>query len=323
MNKLRSNSKLSDNAKWRLAAAYTLIGRKDVANDLVFGTSKNIEAYKESSYTYGSKTRDEALILETLALMKEYEEGKELLDNIAKKLASNDYLNTQATAFSLLAISKYIGGSGNAKSFTVDLKINGKPSSIKSNSTYKQINLDVETKPNGNLEFNNTNESLLFVSLQMQGIPMYDGISINEENNINMSVNYFNMENSPLNPSEIVQGSDFYVETSISNTGIKGNYENLALTQIFPSGWEIRNTRMDLHKTNNKENITYQDIRDDRVHTYFDLEKGKTIKVKIQLNASYLGKFYLPIANCEAMYDNAINAEEGGGWVEVVKESAK
>ena len=323
MNKLRSNSKLSTNAKWRLAAAYTLIGRKDVANDLIFGTSKNVEAYKESSYTYGSKTRDEALILEALALMQEYEEAKELLDKIAKKLASNDYLNTQATAFSLLAISKYIGGSGNAKSFTVEVKTNGKPSSVNSNSTYKQIDLAIEGKPNGKLEFNNTNETMLFVSLQMQGTPMYDGVSINEDNNINMSVNYFNMNNTTLNPSEIEQGNDFYVETSITNTGIKQNYENLALTQIFPSGWEIRNTRMDLHKTTNKENITYQDIRDDRVHSYFDLEKGKTIKVKIQLNASYLGRFYLPITNCEAMYDNTINAKEGGSWVEVVKESAK
>ena len=50
---------------------------------------------------------------------------------------------------------------------------------------------------------------------------------------------------------------------------------------------------------------------------------GKTIKVKIQLNASYLGRFYLPIVNCEAMYDNSINAKEGGGWVEVVKEGAE
>ena len=152
---------------------------------------------------------------------------------------------------------------------------------------------------------------------------MYDGISINQDNNINMSVNYFNMNNTALNPSEIEQGSDFYVETSITNTGIKSDCENLALTQIFPSGWEIRNTRMDLHKNTDKKNITYQDIRDDRVHTYFDLEKGKTIKVKIHLNASYLGKFYLPIVNCEAMYDNAINAKEGGQWVDVVKESAK
>ena len=323
MNKLRSNRSLNTNAKWRLAAAYTIIGRKDVANDLVFEISKNIESYKESSYTYGSKTRDEALILETLALMQDYKKGKEVLEKIAKKLASNDYLNTQATAFSLLAISKYIGVTGSGKSFIVELKMNGKPSSTKSTTTYKQIDLDLESKPNGNLEINNKNKNMLFASLQIQGIPMYDGVSINEDNNLNMSVNYFNINNTPLNPSEIKQGSDFYVETSITNTGIQSDYENLALTQIFPSGWEIRNTRMDLHKTNNKANTKYQDIRDDRVHTYFDLEKGKTIKIKIQLNASYLGKFYLPIVNCEAMYNNTINAKEGGSWVEVVKESDK
>ena len=62
MNKLRNNDDLSDIAKWRLAAAYTLIGRKDAANDLIFGASKNINSYNESSNTFGSKTRDEALI---------------------------------------------------------------------------------------------------------------------------------------------------------------------------------------------------------------------------------------------------------------------
>ena len=85
----------------------------------------------------------------------------------------------------------------------------------------------------------------------------------------------------------------------------------------------VHDLRMDLHKNTNKKNIKYQDIRDDRVHTYFDLEEGKDIKIKIHLNASYLGKFYLPIVNCEGMYDNAINAKEGGGWVEVIKESAQ
>ena len=92
MNKLRNNVDLSDIAKWRLAAAYTLIGRKDVANDLIFRASKNINSYNESSNTFGSKTRDEALILEALVLMNEYDEGKSLIDNITKKLASDDYL---------------------------------------------------------------------------------------------------------------------------------------------------------------------------------------------------------------------------------------
>ena len=59
------------------------------------------------------------------------------------------------------------------------------------------------------------------------------------------------------------------------------------------------------------------------MYTYFDLQKGKTKVFKIQLNASFLGRYYLPIANCEAMYDNTVNAKDGGKWVEVAKSSAE
>lgn len=94
----------------------------------------------------------------------------------------------------------------------------------------------------------------------------------------------------------------------------------MALHQIFPSGWEIRNTRMDLVETNKIADVpTYQDIRDDRVYLYFDIDKNKTKRFRVLLNASYLGKFYLPTVYCEAMYDNEINAKKGGKWVEVVQ----
>ena len=63
----------------------------------------------------------------------------------------------------------------------------------------------------------------------------------------------------------------------------------------------------------------YMDIRDDRVYSYFDLNKYKTKRFRILLNASYLGKFYLPTVYCEAMYDNEINSRKGGKWIEVVK----
>jgi len=62
----------------------------------------------------------------------------------------------------------------------------------------------------------------------------------------------------------------------------------------------------------------YQDIRDDRVYTYFDIAKNKTKTYKVILNAAYLGRFYLPTVYCEAMYDNDINASKAGQWVEVV-----
>jgi hypothetical protein len=36
------------------------------------------------------------------------------------------------------------------------------------------------------------------------------------------------------------------------------------LTQIFPSGWEIMNTRMNLVGGGTSDPMDYQDIRDDR-----------------------------------------------------------
>ena len=64
----------------------------------------------------------------------------------------------------------------------------------------------------------------------------------------------------------------------------------------------------------------YQDIRDDRVYTYFNMNENETLTYYIQLNAAYLGKYFLPGTYCGAMYDNSINAGVNGKWVEVVKE---
>jgi alpha-2-macroglobulin len=96
-------------------------------------------------------------------------------------------------------------------------------------------------------------------------------------------------------------------------------YKEMALTQVFPSGWEIHNARMDRLTTYTNTAIPeYQDLRDDRVLSYFDIAAGKSHTYRVQLNAAYLGKYYLPTTACEAMYDNTIAARQPGMWVEVV-----
>ena len=128
------------------------------------------------------------------------------------------------------------------------------------------------------------------------------------------------MQGNKLNPQSIEQGTDFIAEVTVSNPGVQGNYDELALSQVFPSGWEIINSRM-----NNVVNYTntsipeYQDIRDDRVYTYFDLKSNSSQIYRIQLNAAYQGRYYLPTTYCEAMYDNEINARQPGMWVSVVE----
>jgi hypothetical protein len=58
------------------------------------------------------------------------------------------------------------------------------------------------------------------------------------------------------------------------------------------------------------------------VNFYFDLpEKGKysTKTFNVMLNASYLGIYYLPGIQAEAMYDNEYLVRTKGQWVTVEK----
>jgi uncharacterized protein YfaS (alpha-2-macroglobulin family) len=135
-----------------------------------------------------------------------------------------------------------------------------------------------------------------------------------------MNVNYHLMDGTYIQPDKIEQGTDFYAEVIVSHPGARKNYQQMALTQIFPSGWEIINTRMiDSGNFMETSTPTYQDIRDDRVYTYYNINRHNKRTYIILLNASYVGKYYLPAVYSEAMYDNTINARKQGRWVEVVK----
>ena len=86
-----------------------------------------------------------------------------------------------------------------------------------------------------------------------------------------MQVAYKTMNGLPLDPSNIPQGTDFIAEVSITHPGVRPIlYEELALSQVFPSGWEIINSRMDgFENFKNTSKPEYRDFRDDRVHTFF------------------------------------------------------
>src|SRR5690606_18569169 len=114
------------------------------------------------------------------------------------------------------------------------------------------------------------------------------------------------------------QGTDFIAEVTVKNTGSAGTYENVALTQIFPSGWEIINARANGPAGQMESSpATYTDVRDDRILTYFNIRKNETLKYRVRLNAAYTGRYFMPSVVVEALYDNRIGAMVRGGWVEV------
>jgi uncharacterized protein YfaS (alpha-2-macroglobulin family) len=136
-----------------------------------------------------------------------------------------------------------------------------------------------------------------------------------------MNVRYTDARGTTVPVADLRQGTDFIAEVTIKNTGNMGTYEHMALTQIFPSGWEIINTRIsDNESATRSSPYTYQDIRDDRVLTYFHIRQQETLTYRVLLNASYTGRYFLPGVACEAMYDDRIQAGNEGMWVNVTSD---
>ncbi len=323
MNRMREMPNLANESKWRLAAAYQLVGQTEVAKALIKGLNWDIKPYKELTYAFGTPTRDKAMILETLSLLKEKSLAKELATDVAKSMSSEQWLSTQETGYCLVALSKFVSGDGTTPVINVDYVLNGAPqlTSI-SKSPVCQIELEKkDLKKKGQLIIQNTGSTVLYVKMVRRGVPLI-GDQSEKMSNLKMSIKYTDMKGIPLDVTQLVQGTDFKAKVTIENTGSKGNLYEMALNQVFPSGWEIHNTRMDLYESGNTNGqFTYQDIRDDRVYTYYNLNNKYTKTFTITLNATYLGKFYLPTVETEAMYDNTIFARLPGKWVEVVKES--
>ena len=205
---------------------------------------------------------------------------------------------------------------GKGMNFTAT--IDGKAENRFSEKSVVRIDLPV---PDGRKKVSiaNNGKGILYVRTVRTGVPM-PGQESPATNGLAVDVRYQTMDGRQLDPTNLDQGTDFQAVVTIQHPGIRGDYQELALTQVFPSGWEIRNSRLEGTESAQQNSWSeYQDIRDDRVMTYFDLGARQQATYRVFLNASYTGHYYLPPTLCEAMYDHTVNARSSGKWVNVIK----
>ncbi|MEN8251007.1 MAG: alpha-2-macroglobulin family protein, partial [Bacteroidota bacterium] len=319
MNRMKEKTSLRIEAKWRLALAYAHAGYENQALELIDGLSATIadENSKYYRYSYGSRTRDQAMILETLLSLDKKEDAFTLLMDIAEQMSeTNRWMSTQTTAYCFIAIAKYADEFELGTGTNVSIDIAGETKSVTGNEFVSQVQLADSDKESA-ISITNNAEAPVFARLIRTGIPI-EGGEEETRRNINMTVQYQDLNGKFIGVDQLEQGTNFKAIITIANPGLKGNYTDLALTQIFPSGWEIINTRLD--GSVDKLNVDYMDIRDDRTMHYFDLSPYKNKTITVLLNAAYQGKYYLPSVSVEAMYDNSIFANKTGKWVSVVPE---
>lgn len=316
MNVLKAQSSLNISARWILAFAYATAGQPEVAKNLVEGQVRDIPNYTELSYSYGSGLRDEGFVLQTLVALGMKTDAAMVAKEIAEGMGSNRWYSTQTVAFSLGALAAYMGDTKDS-GLKATISQNGKPKEINTAKDLIQESLTVNGDKGSFTAKNNSGESM-YARLLISGIPI-EGKEERVASNLRMEIKYLDENYNPIDVSKLKMGTDFIANVTIINPGTRGRYQEMALTQIFPSGWEILNPRMSDANDAEGPKPTYQDIRDDRVMSYFDLGTGDRINFKIRLNATYHGRFYMPAIKCNAMYDESIIAIEPGKWIEVVE----
>ena len=322
MNRMKEQPGLSIQAKWRLAAAYALTGKMKPAGELVYNAETTVIPYSSMNLIYGSSDRDEAMILETLILMKRDRDALQQAKKVSQNLAQENWFSTQSTAFALMAMGRLAEQLSGTLDFTWSWNGKQQPAVKSAKAVFEK---EIATSPkSGTVSVKNKGKGALSVDLITRTQLLNDTLPAIADN-IRLDVKYTDMAGSPISVEDIRQGTDFMSAVTLSNISGTSDYSNLALTHIIPSGWEIYNERMIVPEVSssstNEANVpessagkyTYKDIRDDRVLTYFDLRRGESKTFTVRLQATYAGNFILPAIQCEAMYDAAVQARTKAG----------
>ena len=322
MNRMKEQPGLSIQAKWRLAAAYALTGKMKPAGELVYNAETTVIPYSSMNLIYGSSDRDEAMILETLILMKRDRDALQQAKKVSQNLAQENWFSTQSTAFALMAMGRLAEQLSGTLDFTWNWNGKQQPAVKSAKAVFEK---EIATSPkSGTVSVKNKGKGALSVDLITRTQLLNDTLPAIADN-IRLDVKYTDMAGSPISVEDIRQGTDFMSAVTLSNISGTSDYSNLALTHIIPSGWEIYNERMIVPEVSssstNEANVpessagkyTYKDIRDDRVLTYFDLRRGESKTFTVRLQATYAGNFILPAIQCEAMYDAVVQARTKAG----------
>lgn len=304
MNRLRETPRLPDIARWQLASAYALSGRLAAARELARKAPIQISSVTELGGNYGSQLRDQAIVLESLHLLRRSAEIPSLIRNLSETLASDEPLSTQSIAFALLAVAE--NTSRNEREWECRYNIDHQKT-IRAVTKAPVMQRDI---PVGSRSFHleNTSDGRLWAVLTETKIP-----GRAEERDVSQRLKleeaFLDGNGKAVEPEHLAQGEDFIYLLTVE--GSSRRLENLALSVPVADGWEIRSVETD-------GPIDFQDLRDARVDVFFGLEARKKLELQIHLTASFLGRYYLPMVHAEAMYDPSIAARKAGRWVEVV-----
>jgi len=327
MNRLRQAEGLGEVARWLLARAYLLAGQRDAAAALAAAPAAPAAAPAGRAVMAGfhSRLRDLGIQLVSLVQLGEVERARAARDELLAALGDGGAHSTHGVASALLGLGAWLsadeGGAGGAggAGFSFALRAGAEELQVQSSRALWSRPLTAEELRAGEVTLRNTSARPLYAALTHRGVARA-GQERAAASELDLRVEFLNDQGAPAAPAAARQGEHLTVVLRVKNTSARP-LGQLALTYGAPSGWEIENERLAGAAAppagGARAGGLYQDFRDDRVLSYFELKGGEERELRVRVIAAYAGRFYHPATQVEAMYEPGARALVPGFWAEV------
>lgn len=312
MNYYKANvSQLTQDARYMLACTYLYLGDKSSFNQL---TPTKFSEYSapELGGTFGSYLRDEALTLSVLADV-DYTNPQvmSMARHLSSQMSNQRFYSTQENAFALLALGK-IARKMNNTNATATISYNGKSVSLTSSDV---VLTDVGIGKNVSI---NAKGGSVYYYWEVGGVA-YNATNKQEDNMLKIRRTFLDRNGAVINSMTFKQSDLVVVKLTVSSLN-GSTLENVAITDLLPSGFELENPRIkqmpELGWAQNSSEPEYLDFRDDRVNFFTTVvPTEKTFYYVVR--AVTPGRFSLAPSSAEAMYFGDYHSYNGGGVIRI------
>ena len=339
----------SDLAGAYLAAAYQLQKQERAASDLI---DKQVERLVKRAPPFGYEHYYDPLIrdAQTLYILSRHFPARvkalpaPVMEGFVKPIADG-YFNTLSSAYLILALDAYanavgVDGLGKLSIAEIDAKGEATPLALPNNLIPR-----VPFKAGiAKLRFGNESNITSYYAVTETG---FDKAAPKTEQRAGMEVlrEFVDREGKPL--ASIKVGDEIMVRLKFRAVG-RGSVSNVALVDLMPGGFEpvldtpsesvpeqqqnngsVKNGQgstnvalAGLSGARSNWNIEYADVREDRV-VFYGTVSPDFAEITYRIKATNSGKFVVPPAYAESMYERGVQARSLGGQSLTVEPAVK
>jgi len=271
----------------------------------------------ETGGRLSSGVRSNAILLSVLTdIQPDHPGAAVLVKSLMDNARAGHWYTTQETAWALMALGKYLAGQ-ERPDFTGTMTVIGDTTYAIDTSGFKVIRDDLSS---GRVQLDITGKGRCYYFWQISGVPVAHGPE-EYTHGISIMREYMDADGNPLDLNNVPLGTQIICH--IRAQAVSDNLENVAISDLLPAGLEIENPRL---KTTprlswipqNSGQITYQDIRDDRLLLFTDLRAGKPVDYYYSLRAISSGIFIVPPIAADCMYNPPIAGASSSGMITIV-----